>query len=42
MASGGKSSAMNWGLRCTKAEVIVVVDADSHLGPSAVWSWCSP
>jgi glycosyltransferase involved in cell wall biosynthesis len=34
---GGKSSAMNWGLLYTQAEVIVVVDADSDVGPSAIW-----
>ena len=39
---GGKSSALNWGLRYTQAEVIVVVDADSHLGPSAIWELVQP
>jgi poly-beta-1,6-N-acetyl-D-glucosamine synthase len=39
---GGKSSAMNWGVRYTQAEVIIVVDADSHLGPSAVWELVQP
>jgi biofilm PGA synthesis N-glycosyltransferase PgaC len=39
---GGKSSAMNWGLQYTQAEVIVVVDADSHLGPQAVWELVQP
>jgi biofilm PGA synthesis N-glycosyltransferase PgaC len=39
---GGKSSAMNIGLLYTQAEVIVVVDADSDLGPSAVWEIVQP
>ena len=39
---GGKSSAMNWGLSYTRAEVIVVVDSDSDLGPSALWELVQP
>jgi cellulose synthase/poly-beta-1,6-N-acetylglucosamine synthase-like glycosyltransferase len=39
---GGKSSAMNWGRRYTEAEVIVVIDADSDLGPSAIWELVQP
>jgi cellulose synthase/poly-beta-1,6-N-acetylglucosamine synthase-like glycosyltransferase len=39
---GGKSSAMNWALPYTKAEVIVVVDADSTLGPAAIWELVQP
>jgi cellulose synthase/poly-beta-1,6-N-acetylglucosamine synthase-like glycosyltransferase len=39
---GGKSSAMNWGLSYTRAEIIVIVDADSHLGPAAVWELVQP
>jgi cellulose synthase/poly-beta-1,6-N-acetylglucosamine synthase-like glycosyltransferase len=39
---GGKSSAMNWGLLYTQAEVIVVVDADSDVGPSAIWELVQP
>jgi cellulose synthase/poly-beta-1,6-N-acetylglucosamine synthase-like glycosyltransferase len=39
---GGKSSAMNWGVTYTRAEVIVVVDADSDLGPSALWELVQP
>ena len=31
---GGKSSAMNWGLAYTQAEVIIVVDAGFPPGPS--------
>jgi len=32
----GKSSAMNFALQYTNAEVIVVIDADSELGPDAL------
>jgi cellulose synthase/poly-beta-1,6-N-acetylglucosamine synthase-like glycosyltransferase len=39
---GGKSSAMNWALQYAKAEVIVVVDADSTLGPAAIWEVVQP
>jgi cellulose synthase/poly-beta-1,6-N-acetylglucosamine synthase-like glycosyltransferase len=39
---GGKSSAMNTAMLFTRAEVIVVVDADSHLGPSALWEIVQP
>jgi cellulose synthase/poly-beta-1,6-N-acetylglucosamine synthase-like glycosyltransferase len=39
---GGKSSAMNFGLRYTRAEVVIVVDADSHLGPAAIWEMVQP
>lgn len=39
---GGKSSALNWPLSYTQAEVIVVVDADSELGPSALWEIVQP
>jgi cellulose synthase/poly-beta-1,6-N-acetylglucosamine synthase-like glycosyltransferase len=39
---GGKSSAMNFALRYTNAEVVVVVDADSSLGPSAIWEIVQP
>jgi poly-beta-1,6-N-acetyl-D-glucosamine synthase len=39
---GGKSSGMNFGLQFTQAEVIVVVDADSHLGPNAIWELVQP
>jgi cellulose synthase/poly-beta-1,6-N-acetylglucosamine synthase-like glycosyltransferase len=39
---GGKSSALNWGVAYTRAEVIVVVDADSDLGPSALWELVQP
>jgi cellulose synthase/poly-beta-1,6-N-acetylglucosamine synthase-like glycosyltransferase len=39
---GGKSSAMNFGLRYATGEVIVVIDADSHLGPAAIWEIVQP
>jgi poly-beta-1,6-N-acetyl-D-glucosamine synthase len=39
---GGKSSAMNFALQYTRAEVVVVVDADSHLGPGAIWEVVQP
>jgi cellulose synthase/poly-beta-1,6-N-acetylglucosamine synthase-like glycosyltransferase len=39
---GGKSSATNWGRRYTQAEVVIVIDADSHLGPNAVWELVQP
>jgi cellulose synthase/poly-beta-1,6-N-acetylglucosamine synthase-like glycosyltransferase len=39
---GGKSSAMNWALLYTRAEVIVIVDTDSHLGPNAIWEIVQP
>ena len=39
---GGKSSAMNLALGLTKAELIVNVDADSVLGPHAIWEIVQP
>jgi len=39
---GGKSSAMNWARIYTRAEIIVVVDADSHIGPAAIWEMAQP
>ena len=39
---GGKASAMNWALHYTNAEVVVCVDADSHLGPNAIWEIVQP
>lgn len=39
---GGKSSAINFALRYTDAEVIMTVDADSHLGPDAIWRIVQP
>jgi cellulose synthase/poly-beta-1,6-N-acetylglucosamine synthase-like glycosyltransferase len=34
---GGKSSAMNSALPYSQAEIVVSVDADSELGPAAIW-----
>ncbi len=39
---GGKASAMNWALGHTRAEVVVCLDADSHLGPNALWEIVQP
>jgi peptidoglycan-N-acetylglucosamine deacetylase len=34
--NGGKSTALNYGLRCTNAEVVVAIDADTLLDPDAI------
>jgi biofilm PGA synthesis N-glycosyltransferase PgaC len=34
---GGKSSAMNFALPYTRAEIVITVDCDSSLDPSALW-----
>ncbi|MGE5195061.1 MAG: glycosyltransferase, partial [Deltaproteobacteria bacterium] len=39
---GGKSSALNTALPFTRAEIIVSVDADSELGPAALWEIVQP
>jgi cellulose synthase/poly-beta-1,6-N-acetylglucosamine synthase-like glycosyltransferase len=39
---GGKSSALNFALPFTKAEIVVCVDTDSHLGPGAIWEIVQP
>ena len=39
---GGKSSALNFALPFARADVIVCVDADSHLGSSAIWECVQP
>jgi cellulose synthase/poly-beta-1,6-N-acetylglucosamine synthase-like glycosyltransferase len=39
---GGKSSALNFGLSVAKGEIVVVVDADSELGPRAIERIISP
>ncbi|MEX2026728.1 MAG: glycosyltransferase family 2 protein, partial [Pirellulaceae bacterium] len=39
---GGKSSALNFALPFTSAEVVICVDTDSHLGPSAIWEIVQP
>ena len=39
---GGKSSAMNMPLPLIKAEIVVVIDSDSHLAPGAIWNIVQP
>ena len=39
---GGKSSALNWGLAYTQAEIIVCVDSDTRLSESAIWEIVQP
>ncbi len=39
---GGKSSAQNHALPYTNAEIIINVDADSHLGSYAIWEIVQP
>ncbi len=39
---GGKSSALNFALPFTNAEIIVCVDSDSHVGPAAIWEIVQP
>lgn len=39
---GGKSSALNFALSMTEAEIVVNVDADSVLGPQAIWEILQP
>lgn len=39
---GGKPSALNFALAYATAEVVVFVDADSHLGPEAIWRIVQP
>jgi cellulose synthase/poly-beta-1,6-N-acetylglucosamine synthase-like glycosyltransferase len=39
---GGKSSAMNSALPYTKAEIVISIDADSELGPAAIWEIVQP
>lgn len=39
---GGKSSALNFALPFTQAEIIVCVDGDSHLKESAIWEVVQP
>ncbi|MEE2737874.1 MAG: glycosyltransferase [Planctomycetota bacterium] len=39
---GGKSSALNFALSYARAEIIVAVDTDSHLGPNAIWEIIQP
>ncbi len=39
---GGKSSALNFALAFTKAEVIVGIDADSHIESNTIWEIVQP
>lgn len=39
---GGKSSALNFALRYTSADILVCVDTDSLLGPNAIWEIVQP
>ncbi len=39
---GGKSSALNFALPFVRADIIVCVDSDSHLGPAAIWEVVQP
>jgi biofilm PGA synthesis N-glycosyltransferase PgaC len=39
---GGKSSALNIAATHTKAEVVICVDADSHLASDAIWEIVQP
>lgn len=39
---GGKSSALNFALPFTSAEVLVCVDTDSHLAEGAIWEMVQP
>ena len=39
---GGKSSALNMALPFTQAEIVVCVDGDSHLDPTAIWEIVQP
>jgi cellulose synthase/poly-beta-1,6-N-acetylglucosamine synthase-like glycosyltransferase len=39
---GGKPSALNFALAYARAEVVVFVDADSHLAPDALWRVVQP
>jgi cellulose synthase/poly-beta-1,6-N-acetylglucosamine synthase-like glycosyltransferase len=39
---GGKSSALNWGLRYTRAEIVVCVDTDSRISPTGLWDIVQP
>ncbi len=39
---GGKSSALNFALPFTNAEIIIGVDSDSHVGENAIWEIVQP
>lgn len=39
---GGKASAVNFALQYTRADIVVIMDTDSHLGPEALWEIVQP
>jgi len=39
---GGKASAINFALRYSQAEVVVIADTDSHLDRAAIWEVVQP
>ncbi len=39
---GGKSSALNMAMQLTQAEIVMTVDADSALSPTAIWEIVQP
>jgi cellulose synthase/poly-beta-1,6-N-acetylglucosamine synthase-like glycosyltransferase len=39
---GGKSSALNFALPYSRAEIVIGVDTDSHLAPEALWEVVQP
>ncbi len=39
---GGKSSALNWALAYTRAEIVLCVDTDSHLSDTSLWEIVQP
>ncbi len=38
----GKSSALNWGLRYTRAEIVICMDSDSRFSETAIWEIVQP
>lgn len=38
----GKSSALNWGLRYTRAEIVICMDTDSRFSDTAIWEIVQP
>ncbi len=39
---GGKSSCINFAMNYTRAEIIVIVDTDSHVAPAGLWEIVQP
>lgn len=39
---GGKSSALNWGLSYTRAEIVICMDTDSRFSETAIWEIVQP